>query len=454
MKKFTIEILINFSKIKKENEEVFSQGEKLIKTLIKELKAFLSPQVGKLFKINTTNIGKEIEDLDISRFKGFVVDPSTLRLLKEKLGSEFSEIDVVIFNPFEVDICIDPNIYIYGIFNLNTGNLLSEKYKFLDNFIFFIISLMKRYNLYREEEFVYTVNKNSRFIYNDNKDEVNFINNLKGVIKHILARRKDLKDIREKYTLYNYKLREKLVIKDPQRRGKEIIQSLRDYSEGIKKRCKPFPSLLFVYENSIHRDIFREWFLEKFLSSTLKDIPIQHFSVYSFQDAKEFFGYIPVNLKGEEIVWGEIFENQGNIILLEDIPSSYEFFERLFYYTALGKLSPYGKKIEIVAPSVFVMFLSKENFEKFKNYLSFTYIFKIPDPFLGKDPFTILSLILQLYMKNIENITITYEALSFLEEVSLSYGVMPIIFALKNIYTNSLKTLKKSDLQEALRQFI
>ncbi len=454
MKKPTIEILINFSKIKKEDEEAFAKGEKLVKALIKELKAFLPLQVGKIFKINTTNIGREIEDLDISKFKGFVVDPATLEFIREKCKSGFSEVDVVIFNPFEMDVCIDPNVFIYGLFNLDTGNSLFGKYKFLENFIFFIISLMKKYNLYKEEEFVYTVKRNARFIYNDNKDEINFINNLKRIAKHILTRREDLKDIREKYMLYNYKLREKLVIKDPQRKGKEIIQSLRDYSEGIKREYKPFPSLLFVYESSIHRDIFREWFLGKFLPSTLKDIPIQHFSVYSSQDAKEFFGYIPVNLKGEEIIWGEIFENQGNILLLEDVPPSYEFFERLFYYTALGKLSPYGKKIEIVAPSVFVMLLSKKDFEKFKDYLSFTYIFKIPDPMSGKDPFTILSLILQLYMKDMEGVNITYEALSLLEEVSLSYGIMPIIFALKNIYTDSLKTLKKSDLQEILRQFI
>ncbi len=453
MKKLTIEILINFSKLKIENEEIFSQGEKLVKALVKELRAFLPSRITKSFKINTTNIGREIEDLDISKFKGFIVDPATLNTLKEELKSDISKLDVLIFDPLGSDVYTDPYIDIYGTFNIDIGTLLSEKYGFLENFIFFIISLMKKYNLYNEEDFVYTVRKTLGSPYTDKKGVI-FVNSLKRVVRHIIDRKEDLRDIREKYKLYNYKLREKLVIKDPQRKGKEIIQSLMDYSKEMAKEYDVFPSMLFIYENSIHRDIFRGWFLDNFLPYALKGIPIQHFSVYSPQDAREFFGYIPVSLREEEIVWGEVFENQGSILLLEDVPSSYEFFERLFYYTTLGKLSPYGKKIEVIAPSVFMMFLDEEKFKKFKNYLSFSYIFKVPNPFIGKDPTTILSLILKLYRQDRESLNITYEAVSFLEEALLLYGVVPIIFSLKNIYTDSLEVLKKGDLQEILKQFI
>ncbi len=450
MKKGNIEVLVNLSGLKKEDKELFSKGEKLLKNLIKELKTFLPHNATKTVKINVQNIAKELSEMDLSKYHGFILDPSTLSLLKERIPDN-ERLRILVYDPLNTIDFTNLSLRIYGVFGQEIEDHLEERCRLLDLLRKFFISLMKHYNVYKEEDFVYTIS-GTLFPYLKEERGLEFLNSLKESMLKIKERENELRQIRENYKLYTYKLREKFVIKDKQRMYRELINALLKYSNKNEGNSSPFPSLLFVYEHPVHRDVFREWFLKEFLPYGLKEIEYKSFSPYSSEDGKEIFGYIPNSYRDEELILGGIFENQGNIVILEDLPSSEEFFERLFVYTNTGRIFPYGQRIEIFAPVLLLAFLEKEKFEKFGNYISFSYIFHIPPLFSRKEPMSFLCTLLYLY--NIEKIRVTYDALSLLEDFFSKEDLGFFVLPLRGLFTEigTSKILTREILQDFLRQ--
>ncbi len=430
-KKGSIEILVNFSQLKRENEELFSQAEKLLKSLIKELKSSSPLNMVKTFKVNTTNIGRPIEELDLSKYKGFILDPSTLSLVKDKVD-DIENLDVLLFNPSGEDIQ-DLLVPIHGVFGTDAGTVLEERFDFFKAFIRFISSLLRIQGLYKEEDFIYTIYPNKTDIYLKTGIGTEFLLGLKKVFRDIKKNIAILDKVRENYKLYTYKLREKSVIKDRKRRQEELLGSLLEYNTLQNVDTIPLPSVLFVYKSSIERDIFRKWFFDKFLPNIDLPLPYVNFSVFSSEDSKELFGFIPVNLGESDIRWGMLFENQGSMVILDELPDTEEFFERLSFYVKTKKLLPYGRRIEMPATSILISFIEKDRFIKYRKYLSFPYIWDLPHPLPYDNLLTFISNVMFMYGKEYP-LKITYEALTFLKIMLDLYGEEDVISMLGTLF--------------------
>ncbi len=457
MKKATIEILVNFSELKSENEELFTQGEKLIKSLVKEFKTFFSQDLNKSFKINITNIGKPLEEIDLSRFRGFILDPLTLSKL-EKIRDSF--LDVFLFDPLGLPYNESISTFIYGVFDINAKNNLKDKFFVIDNLIFYAVSLTKKYNIYLEDKFIFPINIQNFNPYVRSKEGILFLNEFKKIAQNIKDLSKSLKKIREEYKLFSYKLREKNVIKNKKKMQEEILSIILEYSNILmEKNYISNISLLFIYKDTIYRDVFRQWLFKEILSKNILDAPYCNFSVYSPSEGREIFGFIPNNLSEEEIIPGILFENQGNVIILEDLPDSYEFYEKLLFFLNFDRILPYGKKVEIYAPSVTMAFIDHKKFMKFKKYLPFPHIFNIPSPFPRENLLEFLSVIISSYGKTQnkkKDLFITYEAFSYFEKALFDHGIETIILTLRELITHldSSNIIRKELFQEFLNRFL
>lgn len=453
-----VDIVINFSQLKKEDETFYSLGEKFIKGIVKELKPFLGQRIGKYVKIKTADIGKDIGEIDMSQAKGLIVDPLTLS--KIKVSSILKpDIGVFIFDPFHTGIYDDPSLKVYGIFDTTEINRVDEKKLLLNRLLFFIVSILKGTGGYLEEDLTYNIKSYKVNPYLLNESGVLFLNDLKDAFFSMKKLEKNLKMAQEEYKLYRYKLREKMVIKDKKRMQEEILKEYREFnSKFLGKIPLSFSSVLFAYDSPVKRDIFKRWFLEDFVLKVFKDIRVQSFSVYSHEEGRDFFGFVPNNLAGEDILFGVLPENQGNVVVLEEIPSSPEFFEKLLHYVNTGKVVSYGRRVEFYAPAILILFIDIERFRKFKNYLSFSYMFKIPDPFVQEDILNLFSIILTNFMGTTyqgKEIKITYDALSFLKNIIIEYeNIGDVVFLLRDVLSKlgSSSIITKGLLQDTVRR--
>ena len=451
-KKGSIEILVNFSQLKNEEEELFSQAEKLLKYLIKESKAFFPSNLTKTFKVNLTNIGKPIEELDLSKYRGFILDPSTLSLVREKVDN-IEDLNVLLFDPSGESIP-DLLVPIHGVFGMDVGTVLEERFSFFEAFIRFVLSLTKLQGIYREEDFTYTVYPGGTDIYFKTSIGTGFLLELKRIFRDIKKDTPLLDKVRENYKLFTYKLREKGVIKDRKRRQEELLKSLLEYSDTQDTNSLSLPSVLFVYKSPIERDIFRKWFFGKFLSNIDLHLPYVNFSAFSSEDSKDLFGFIPVNLGENDIIWGMLFENQGSMVILDELPDTEEFFERLSFYVKTKKLFPYGRRVEISAPSILISFIDKNKFIKYRKYLSFPYIWDLPHPLPYDNILAFISNVMFMYNRE-HPLKITYEALSFLKVMLSLHGEEDVISILGTLFfhLDPSLALTKEELQDFFVHF-
>ena len=452
-KKSSIEILVNFSQLKNEEEELFSQGEKLLKSLIKESKAFFPSNLSKTFKVNMTNIDESPEKLDLSKYKGFILDPLTLSLVKNKI-SNVENLNVLLFNHSNANM-VDLLVPIHGIFGIDVGTILEEKFSFFETFMRFVFFLLKAQGVYKEEDFTYTIYPDKTNIYLKTNVGSGFLIELKNIFRNIKRNVALLDKVRENYKLYTYKLREKNVIKDKKRRQEEILKSLLEYSVVQDVSIFSLPSVLFVYKSSIERDIFRKWFFNEFLSNIDLHLPYVNFSAFSSEDSRDLFGFIPVNLEENDIKWGMLFENQGSIVILDELPETEEFFERLSFYVKTKKLVPYGRRVEVPAPFVLISFIDRNRFIKYRKYLSFPYIWDLPHPLPNDNILTFVSNTMFMYNREYP-LKITYEALSFLKVMLNLHGEEVVVSILGTLFFHLDPSfiLTKRGLQDFFIHFI